>query len=81
MQQANSTPEPINEGGGLAGLAWHTSPVKMSPGKEARLSQDNSFKITIPAPKQAETSDGTNVNFYIMFYWWWIYRYQWQFEL
>ena len=50
--------ENINEGGGLAGLAWHTSPMKISPGKAAALANDNSFKITIPSSKPADTIDG-----------------------
>ena len=59
-------PEITNEGGGLAGLAWHTSPVKVSPGKRLVQAQDNSFKITIPSSKPSETTDGNYifVNFF-----------------
>ena len=60
--QADSNPESPNKGGGLAGLAWHTSPIKISPGKAAAQSEDNSFKITIPTSRQAQISNGNNVN-------------------
>ena len=57
----NPEPEIRNEGGGLAGLAWHTSPLKVSPGKRLVQAQDNSFKITIPSSKPSEISDGNNI--------------------
>ena len=60
--QADSEAESPNKSGGLAGLAWHTSPIKISPGKAAAQSQDNSFKITIPTSTQAQISNGNDVN-------------------
>ena len=57
-QEAHIQPEHRNEGGGLAGLAWHTSPAKVSPGKAAALANDNSFKITIPSSKPTDLIDG-----------------------
>ena len=63
MIQANSEPASPNKSGGLAGLAWHTSPIKISPGKTASQSQDNSFKITIPASRQTHISNGNNINY------------------
>ena len=62
MIQANSESASPNKSGGLAGLAWHTSPIKISPGKAASQSQDNSFKITIPASRQTHISNGNNIN-------------------
>ena len=57
-QQSNPGVSVGREGGGLAGLAWHTSPAKTSPGKE-RGAADNSFKITIPSLKtMAPQNDG-----------------------
>ena len=62
MIQAESEPESPNKSGGLAGLAWHTSPMKISPGKAVAHSQDNSFKITIPTTRQSQISNGNNAN-------------------
>ena len=61
LQSTNTEPDIRFEGGGLAGLAWHTSPVKESPGKRLVQAQDNSFKITIPSSKPSETTDGNYI--------------------
>ena len=53
--------EYANESGGLAGLAWHTSPAKNSPSKSG-AANDNSFKITIPPPKPIELQGGKSYN-------------------
>ena len=55
FQPSNSASPVENEGGGLAGLAWHKSPSKISPGK----SPDNSFKITLPGARAMDVEEGT----------------------
>ena len=54
LQPSNSTSPVENESGGLAGLAWHKSPGKISPGK----SPDNSFKITLPTARAMDVEEG-----------------------
>ena len=54
LQPSNSTTPVENESGGLAGLAWHKSPGKISPGK----SPDNSFKITLPTARAMDVEEG-----------------------
>ena len=59
FQPSNSASPVENEGGGLAGLAWHKSPSKISPGK----SPDNSFKITLPGARAIDVEEGTIQDF------------------
>ena len=59
FQPSNATPPVENEGGGLAGLAWHKSPSKISPGK----SPDNSFKITLPTARAMDVEEGNLLDF------------------
>ena len=59
FQPSNSASPVENEGGGLAGLAWHKSPSKISPGK----SPDNSFKITLPTARAMDVEEGNLLDF------------------
>ena len=63
LQPSNSTSPVENEVGGLAGLAWHKSPSKISPGK----SPDNSFKITLPTSRAMDVEEGTILDFLCKF--------------
>ena len=63
LQPSNSTFPVENEGGGLAGLAWHKSPGKISPGK----SPDNSFKITLPTARAMDVEEGRILVFVCQF--------------
>ena len=63
LQPSNSTSPVENEVGGLAGLAWHKSPGKISPGK----SPDNSFKITLPTARAMDVEEGRILAFVCQF--------------